>query len=381
MPETVAVIVAAGRGHRLGEALPKQYVSLAGEPILRRSVRALLSHPRVDGAQVVIHGDDRALYDAAVGDLGLPEPVLGGAERQDSVRNGLEALAALAPAQVLIHDAARPLVGAGAVSDCLDALAEHDGAIVAVPVRDTLKRGNALIEATVAREHLWRAQTPQAFRYAAILEAHRAAAGESLGDDAAVAERAGLAVALIEGREDNLKVTTADDLALAERLLAPAGEMRIGSGFDVHRFAAGDHVMLGGVRISHDRGLAGHSDADVVLHAVVDAVLGALAAGDIGEHFPPSDARWRGADSGVFVAHARDLVAQAGAAIANLDVTVICERPRLGPHKLAMRERLGALLDVPVARISVKATTTEGLGFTGRGEGIAAQAMVALRLA
>jgi 2-C-methyl-D-erythritol 4-phosphate cytidylyltransferase/2-C-methyl-D-erythritol 2,4-cyclodiphosphate synthase len=379
MPRTFALIVAAGRGHRLGGAVPKQFLPLAGEPMLRRTAGVFVDHPEVAGVVVVIHPDDRELYDAATGGLSLLEPIAGGTERQDSVRNGLEALAAHAPDRVLIHDAARPLVATEDISGCIAALNQNDGAILAVPVRDTLKRGNEHIAETVGREGLWRAQTPQAFRFPAILAAHRAAAGKALTDDAAVAEHAGLSVALVTGKEDNLKVTTAEDAALAERLLArTGGETRIGSGFDVHRFADGDHVMLCGVRVPHDRALAGHSDADVALHALVDAILGALGAGDIGEHFPPSDEQWRGADSSLFVSHACKLVNDAGACVANVDLTLICERPRLGPHKLAMRERLAALLDIPVERIGLKATTTEGLGFTGRGEGIAAQAVVSL---
>ncbi len=382
MPRTFALIVAAGRGHRLGGAVPKQYSPLCGEPMLRRTARVFVDHPEVDAVAVVIHPDDRELYDAATDGLTLLDPIAGGAERQDSVRNGLDALAEHALEHVLIHDAARPFVAQDEISACIAALRESDGAILAVPVRDTLKRGDKHIADTVTRDGLWRAQTPQAFRFAAILAAHRAAAGEALTDDAAVAEQAGLSVALVEGKEDNLKVTTAEDVALAERLLArTGGETRIGSGFDVHRFTEGDHVMLCGVRIPHDRALAGHSDADVALHALVDAILGALGAGDIGEHFPPSDERWRGADSSIFVAHACQLAADAGACIANIDLTVICEAPRLGPHKPAMRERLAVLLDLPVERIGLKATTTEGLGFTGRGEGIAAQAVVSLFVA
>jgi 2-C-methyl-D-erythritol 4-phosphate cytidylyltransferase/2-C-methyl-D-erythritol 2,4-cyclodiphosphate synthase len=277
------------------------------------------------------------------------------------------------------------LVGAETIRRSLAALATAPGAIVAVPVRDTLKRvggAHGVVQATVPREGLWRAQTPQAFRFDAILAAHRAAVGAALPDDAAVAERAGLEVVVVEGSEDNLKVTTAEDIARAERLLAGAatGETRVGSGFDAHRFAAsGDHLMLCGVRIAHERGLLGHSDADVGLHALVDALLGALGAGDIGTHFPSSERRWKGADSALFVDHARALAAAAGATVANLDLTVICERPRLGAHRTAMRSRIASLLAIPESRVSVKATTTDGLGFTGRGEGIAAHAVVSLR--
>jgi 2-C-methyl-D-erythritol 4-phosphate cytidylyltransferase/2-C-methyl-D-erythritol 2,4-cyclodiphosphate synthase len=382
MPRTFALIVAAGRGHRLGGAVPKQFLPLAGEPMLRRTTKVFVSHPGIDGVAVIIHPDDRALYDGATQGLDLLDPIAGGAKRQDSVLNGLEALKESEPDHVLIHDAARPFIIPRDISACIAALAERDGAILAVPVRDTLKRGKQCITDTVSCDGLWRAQTPQAFRYLAILAAHRAAAGEALTDDAAVAEKAGLSVALVSGKEDNLKVTTAEDVALAERMLALAsGETRVGSGFDVHRFTEGDHVMLCGVSIPHDRALAGHSDADVALHALVDAILGALGASDIGVHFPPSDARWHGAESRVFVEHACQLVRDAGTCFTNVDLTVICERPDLGPHKPAMSERLAELLDLPVGRIGLKATTTEGLGFTGRGEGIAAQAVVSLFVA
>ena len=386
MFETVALIVAAGRGQRLGGAVPKQYLTLAGEPLLRRSVRAFAGHPEVEAVRVVIHPADRAIYDQAVADLALLDPVAGGEARQDSVRNGLESFAAEPPHRVLIHDAARPLVGAATITRTLEALAEFTGAIAAVPVRDTLKRASGddrLIAETVTRAGLWRAQTPQAFRFADILDAHRAHAGLDLTDDAQVAERHGLRVVLVEDSEDNLKVTTAADLVRAERLLAGVrtDHVRIGTGFDVHRFAAdGDHVMLCGVKVPHARGLTGHSDADVGLHALVDAVLGALAAGDIGTHFPPGEERWKGADSAAFVEHGRRLAVAAGARIENVDITVICERPRIGPYRQAMRARVALLLGIDAGRVSIKATTTEGLGFAGRGEGIAAQAVASLRV-
>ncbi|HEX9646007.1 MAG TPA: bifunctional 2-C-methyl-D-erythritol 4-phosphate cytidylyltransferase/2-C-methyl-D-erythritol 2,4-cyclodiphosphate synthase, partial [Alphaproteobacteria bacterium] len=363
-----------------------QYLTLAGEPLLRRSVRAFAGHPAVEAVRVVIHPADRAIYDQAVADLAVLDPVAGGEARQDSVRNGLESFAAEPPHRVLIHDAARPLVGAATITRTLEALAEFAGAIAAVPVRDTLKRASGddrLIAETVTRAGLWRAQTPQAFRFADILDAHRAHAGLDLTDDAQVAERHGLRVVLVEDSEDNLKVTTAADLVRAERLLAGVrtDQVRIGTGFDVHRFAAdGDHVMLCGVKVPHARGLTGHSDADVGLHALVDAVLGALAAGDIGTHFPPGEERWKGADSAAFVEHGRRLAVAAGARIENVDITVICERPRIGPYRQAMRARVALLLGIDAGRVSIKATTTEGLGFAGRGEGIAAQAVASLRV-
>ncbi|NYZ12038.1 bifunctional 2-C-methyl-D-erythritol 4-phosphate cytidylyltransferase/2-C-methyl-D-erythritol 2,4-cyclodiphosphate synthase [Azospirillum sp. RWY-5-1] len=387
MQSCVALIVAAGTGQRFGAERPKQYLPLAGRPVLRRTVEAFLTHPRIDAVQVVIGPGFRDLYDEAVAGLGLPGPVMGGATRQDSVRNGLEALAAAgAPGLVLIHDAARPLVDAETISAVIDALATHEGALAAVPVADTLKRADgAVVGDTVDRTGLWRALTPQGFRFPAILAAHRAAAGLALTDDAAVAERAGMGVALVRSKEENFKVTTPDDLERAERLLAArrfAGldDVRTGTGFDVHRFAEGDHVWLCGVAVPHTQRLDGHSDADVALHALTDAILGALADGDIGSHFPPSDPQWKGADSALFLRHAVELVGQRGGRIAHVDVTVICERPKVGPHRPAMVARLAELLGIEPDRVSVKATTTERLGFTGRGEGIAAQAVATVRL-
>ncbi len=388
MTETVALVVAAGRGQRFGGPLPKQYAPLAGRPVLGHALARLAAHPRIDRIQAVIHPDDRALYDRAAAGLDLPKPATGGTSRQDSVRLGLESLAALAPGTVLIHDGARPFVGAAVIDRVLDALGTNAGAagaIAALPVTDTLKRGaDGRIAGTVARGGLWRAQTPQGFRFAEILAAHRAVhkagGGRELTDDAAVAERAGLPVALVEGAPENIKVTTQDDLARAERWLAGIQETRVGQGFDVHRFGPGDRVMLCGIAVPHDAGLMGHSDADVGLHALTDAILGALGAGDIGQHFPPAEARWRDAESGVFLRHAGDLVAEAGGRIRHLDVTLICERPKIGPHRAAMVARIAELLGIDPGRVSVKATTTEGLGFTGRGEGIAAQAVATLNL-
>lgn len=386
MPTCIALIVAGGSGRRFGAQRPKQYHDLLGQPVLRRTVEAFLHHPGIDGVQVVIDPACRALYDVAVAGLDLPDPVAGGASRQDSVRNGLECLAGQAPDRVLIHDAARPLVDAATISAVIAALDAHSGAIAAVPVADTLKRasegmGKGLVGATVDRSGLWRAQTPQGFRFADILAAHRAAAGLELTDDAAVAERAGLPVALVPSREENFKVTTQDDLTRAgQMLLLALGDVRTGSGFDVHRFTAGDHVTLCGVAVPHSQGLEGHSDADVGLHALTDAILGALGAGDIGSHFPPSDPQWRGADSAKFLRHAADLVAARNGAIAHVDVTIICERPKVGPHREAMVSRIAQILGITADRVSVKATTTERLGFTGRGEGIAAQAVATVRL-
>jgi 2-C-methyl-D-erythritol 4-phosphate cytidylyltransferase/2-C-methyl-D-erythritol 2,4-cyclodiphosphate synthase len=382
MSSCIALVVAAGRGTRFGAALPKQYLSLGGEMLLRRTLRAFASHPRISAVRTVIHPDDRPLYDQAVDGLDLLPPVSGGAQRQDSVRVGLESLVERPPELVAIHDAARPFVGADLIGRVIDGVGDIAGAIPALPVSDTVKRAwdGSIIE-TVDRSGLWRAQTPQVFRFDQILSAHRAAEGLELSDDAAVAERAGLTVRLVQGSEENFKVTTNADMTRAERALASAlGDVRTGQGFDVHPLGPGDHVWLCGIKVPHDRALIGHSDADVGLHALTDAILGAIGAGDIGMHFPPSDPEWRGAPSERFLRHAGDLVTARGGLIAHLDVTLICERPRVSPHREAMAARIADILGLARERISVKATTTEKLGFTGREEGIAAQAIATIRL-
>lgn len=390
--QVAVLIVAAGRGTRaaMGPAAPKQYRMLGGQPVLARSVTAYAAHPRVGAIQVVIHPDDRALYEASLAGLPGPlrPPVAGGATRQDSVRAGLHALLSAAPDAVLIHDAARPLVGADVIDRVIGALEHNDGAIAALPLADTLKRSglDGTIAATVPREGLWRAQTPQGFRFAKILAAHDAAHKAGRGDftdDAAIAEWAGLQVALVPGSERNLKLTDQEDFALAERLIesqSSPGEQRTGTGFDVHRFKDGDHVWLCGVRISHDRGLEGHSDADVGLHALTDAILGAIADGDIGQHFPPTDQRWAGAASHLFLRDAAARVTKRGGKIINVDVTLLCEAPKISPHRDTMRSTLADVLQIDINRVSVKATTTEGLGFTGRREGIAAMASATVLL-
>lgn len=388
-----ALIVAAGRGTRVaGGALPKQYQPLAGKSMLARSLASFLEAPAIAGVLCVIHPDDRDLYEAAVGHTRgkLLPPAHGADTRQGSVLAGLEALAARAPDAVLIHDAARPFTDADLIARVAAALDRRVGAIAALPVADTLKREAAgqVSAGTVPRQGLWRAQTPQGFHFPQILAAHRKAAHEGLADftdDAAIAEWAGLEVALVPGSERNRKITTGEDIAMAERELRldelhRLADIRVGSGFDVHRFVPGDHVMLCGVRVPHDLALEGHSDADAPLHALTDALLGAIGAGDIGQHFPPSEARWKGADSGLFVREAVRLVVARGGLIANADVTILCERPRIGPHREAMRARLAELLGIDLERTSVKATTTERLGFTGRGEGLAAMATAMVRL-
>jgi 2-C-methyl-D-erythritol 4-phosphate cytidylyltransferase/2-C-methyl-D-erythritol 2,4-cyclodiphosphate synthase len=389
--ETIAIIVAAGRGARAGEGGPKQYRELAGESVLARSARAFLDHPDIDAVRVIIHADDREAYGRAMAGLRdhgkLLAPAVGGAERQDSVRLGLESLADRAPGCVVIHDAARPFVDAQTIARVVAAARAEGGAVAALPVFDTLKQSDGApspaVAATVPRDRLWRAQTPQAFHYPAILAAHRQAAGLSLTDDAAVAERAGLRVRLVAGAPDNMKITQAEDFGMAELLLGRKrrmAEFRSGSGFDVHAFEAGDAVILCGVAIPHAKKLKGHSDADAGMHALTDAILGAIGEGDIGDHFPPSDPKWKGAPSRLFLEKARDLVAARGGAIAHCDVTLICEAPKIAPHRAAMRGALADILGIDAARVSVKATTTEGLGFTGRREGIAALATATVRL-
>lgn len=390
--KTAAVIVAAGRGSRAAAAsgVPKQYARIGGEAVLTHTLRALATHPRIDLVQVVIHPDDAAAYSDAWPDtarLVLP-PVPGGATRQDSSLRGLEALSVHDIGAVMIHDAARPFVDPGTISRVLHALERFQGAIPGLAVADTLKRvgRSGAIAGTVDRAQLWRAQTPQAFRFADIIAAHRkaAAAGRhDFTDDAALAEWAGLSVTVVQGSEENRKITTPEDLAMAERVLRRASvpDIRSGTGFDVHRFAEGDHVWLGGVRIAHSHRLEGHSDADVALHALTDALLGAIGDGDIGQHFPPSDVRWKGAASQLFLKDAARRVAARGGRIGNVDLTILCEAPRIGPHRDAMRAAIAEILGIAVERVGVKATTTEGLGFTGRREGIAAMATATVVLA
>ena len=390
---TAAVlIVAAGRGARAGRdgLAPKQFALLAGRTVLARAIAPFDACPAITSITVVIHPDDHELYAASnLGDFTkLTPPVTGGATRQDSVRFGLEALGAAAPDVVLIHDAARPFVSQDIIARVLAALADHDGALAAVPLADTLKRERdaALVDTTIPRGGLWKAQTPQGFRFSAIQAAHRTAANAgtpAFTDDASIAEWAGLSVALVHGAERNFKLTTSEDMAMAEALLGAgplSWEPRTGTGFDVHAFTAGDHVWLGGIRIPHDQGLEAHSDGDAPLHALTDAILGALGDGDIGQHFPPSDPAWKGARSRIFVEDAARRVAARGGRIANVDVTILCEAPRIGPHRDAIRAEIADMLGLDIGRVAVKATTTERLGFTGRKEGIAALATATLLL-
>ncbi len=384
--DVAAIVLAAGRGLRVGGDLPKQYRQIAGEPVIRASLAAFERHAEIARVQPVIQEEDAGLFQAATGGLKLLAPVQGGATRQASVRAGLEAMVASPPDLVLVHDAARPFVSAALISRAIAAAADSGAAIPAVAVTDTVKRvdaGGRVCE-TLDRAVLRTVQTPQAFRYAALLEAHRRAAGsgrDDFTDDAALAEWAGLPVTVFAGEAGNMKLTGAEDFARAEAAqLNALGDVRTGNGFDVHAFAEGDHVWLAGIRIPHTHGLLGHSDADAPLHALVDAILGALADGDIGQHFPPSDPQWRGAPSDVFLKFAAERVRARGGRIAHLDLTIVCEQPKVGPHRDAMRARIAEIAGIAAERVGVKATTSERLGFTGRSEGIVAMATATVRL-
>jgi 2-C-methyl-D-erythritol 4-phosphate cytidylyltransferase / 2-C-methyl-D-erythritol 2,4-cyclodiphosphate synthase len=366
-----AILVAAGTGTRFGAEAPKQFLMLAGKPVIRHAAEALAAH--VSLLQPV--GEAEPIGRALHGVAGVLPVIAGGATRQDSVRAGLEALEPFQPDIVLVHDAARPVIPEGTIPALLAALKELPGAIPAAPVADTLKRViRGVITETVPRAELFRAQTPQAFRYATLLAAHRSGLVGAT-DDASLLEAAGQSVEVVPGSDDNIKLTYPDDLVRLERIMAVPLVSRVGTGFDVHAMEAGRPLFLCGVQVPHDKGLAGHSDADVGIHALCDAIYGALAEGDIGRHFPPSEANWKDADSARFLSHAAERIAARGGRLANADVTLICERPKITPHAPAMIERLASLLGVETGRISVKATTTERLGFTGRGEGIAAQAV------
>jgi 2-C-methyl-D-erythritol 4-phosphate cytidylyltransferase / 2-C-methyl-D-erythritol 2,4-cyclodiphosphate synthase len=385
-----AVVVAAGRGLRAGGggggAVPKQYREFFGAPLVRASLATFSRHREISAVQPVIHPDDASLYRSASNGLSLLPPVHGAATRQGSVRAGLEALQPHQPEFVLVHDAARPFASDALVTRAIGAARANAAAVPVMPVADTVKTvdaAGAVIE-TLDRAQLRLVQTPQAFAYAALLDAHRrakAAGRDDFTDDAALTEWAGLKVGTFAGEVENVKLTTEEDFARAEVAeLARLGDVRTGFGFDVHPFGDGDHVTLGGVRIAHARGLSGHSDADVVLHALVDAILGALAEGDIGVHFPPTDPQWRAASSDRFLAFAVERVRARRGRISHLDVTVVCEAPRIGPHRDAMRKRIAEIAGVPVTRVGLKATTSEKMGFTGRGEGLAAFATATVRL-
>jgi 2-C-methyl-D-erythritol 4-phosphate cytidylyltransferase/2-C-methyl-D-erythritol 2,4-cyclodiphosphate synthase len=383
---TAAIIVAAGRGLRAGSGGPKQYRSVGGRTVISRAMEPFCRHPQIFAVQPVLNPDDAAMFNDAVCDMRYQPPADGGATRQASVRAGLEALVSQSPDIVLIHDAARPFVTAAVISRAIDAAGLTGAAVPAIAVTDTIKLiGDAgHVEATPERARLRIAQTPQSFGFEVILDAHRRAAREGrddFTDDAALAEWAGLTVATFEGDPANMKLTTPEDFVREEaRLGAALGDVRTGSGYDVHAFGDGDHLMICGVRVPHTKGFLAHSDGDVGLHALVDAILGALADGDIGSHFPPSDPQWKGAASHRFLKYAVDRVTARGGRVAHLDVTLICERPKIGQYRDAMRARIAEITGLNLSRVAVKATTSERLGFTGREEGIAAMASATIRL-
>jgi 2-C-methyl-D-erythritol 4-phosphate cytidylyltransferase/2-C-methyl-D-erythritol 2,4-cyclodiphosphate synthase len=385
-PRTAAILVAAGRGLRAGSGGPKQYRVIGGQTVIFRAMEPFCCHPQVFAVQPVLNPDDTAVFNEAVSALRYQPPAHGGATRQASVHAGLEALASVKPDVVLIHDAARPFVSAALISRAIEAALRTGAAIPAMPIADTVKQVSESgdVEATPERARLRIAQTPQAFRYDVILDAHRRAAREGRSDftdDAAIAEWAGLTVATFEGDAANMKLTTSEDFVREEaRLASLLGDIRTGTGYDVHAFGDGDHLMICGVRVPHTRGFLAHSDGDVGLHALVDAILGALADGDIGSHFPPSDPQWKGAASNRFLKYAVDRVTARDGRIANLEVTLICERPKIGPLRDIMRARIAEITGLNISRVAVKATTSERLGFTGREEGIAATACVTVRL-
>lgn len=380
-PKVTVLIMAAGAGLRVGGSTPKQYQMLGGSnPALPRAIVAFADHPRITTVCCVIGHGDTAAFEHAVGNLPVAQPILGGATRQDSVRNGLEALAGPdQPEFVLIHDAARPIVPPTIIEAVLDALANHDAAAPALAVADTLARSvDNQIGDPVPRDNLKQIQTPQGFRFTAILEAHRALTDHAVTDDISLIRHAGGSAAMVHGSPLLHKITTEADKMMIERLLL--GSPRVGNGYDVHAFGPGDHVTLCGVDIPHDAGLVGHSDADVAMHAATDAILGAIAAGDIGTHFPPSDPQWRGAASEIFLAEAVRLVQAKGGGIAHIDITIVCETPKVGPHRQAMQAKMAGIMGLDCDRVSIKATTSERLGFTGRKEGIAALATATVML-
>jgi 2-C-methyl-D-erythritol 4-phosphate cytidylyltransferase/2-C-methyl-D-erythritol 2,4-cyclodiphosphate synthase len=386
LPRSAAILVAAGRGLRAGSGGPKQYRVIGGQTVIFRAMEPFCSHPQVFAVQPVLNSYDTVVFNEAVSALRYQPPAHGGTTRQASVHAGLEALASVKPDVVLIHDAARPFVSAALISRAIEAALRTGAAIPAIPIADTVKQvgESGDVEATPERARLRIAQTPQAFRYDVILDAHRRAAREGRSDftdDAAIAEWAGLTVATFEGDPANMKLTTSEDFVREEaRLASLLGDIRTGTGYDVHAFGDGDHLMICGVRVPHTRGFLAHSDGDVGLHALVDAILGALADGDIGSHFPPSDPQWKGAASDRFLKYAVDRVTARGGRIANLEVTLICERPKIGPLRDTMRARIAEITGLNISRVAVKATTSERLGFTGREEGIAATACATIRL-
>ena len=374
--ETVALIVSAGRGRRISGKTPKQYLPLGGETILSKTARAFINHKKIDAVRIVIHPDDQDLYDTATGGLNLLSPVYGGPERQDSVRNGLESLEELSPLNVLIHDSVRPFVSHSLIDRILNMLLDGKGCIPGVPIMDAIKLiDDGKIVKSLERSNIWRVQTPQGFPFDQILAAHRSLIGNNLADDAAVAEAYGLSVVVVQGLLDNEKITNKEDLEKAmQKHSLKFPDIRVGNGYDVHRFSKGDFVTICGIKIPFSFGLEGHSDADVGLHALTDAILGALGKGDIGEYFPSTDEQWRNASSHIFLRHAGEVLSSMNASVQNLDITIICEVPKISPYRDEMKNNICEILSISPSRVNVKGKTNETLGFIGRKEGIAAQA-------
>ena len=387
--EICAIVVAAGRGNRFGHTTPKQYEEIDGQYIIRKAISPFVHHPDIGHVQVVIHPDDQAIYEHATRDMPLPPPVYGAKERQGSVYAGLKALEPYNPKYVLIHDAARPFISTSLIQKIIDSLDSASGAVPALPMTDTLKEGqNGFIEKTLNRNHVWAAQTPQGFHFQNLLAAHTMYAGQDAFDDAHIMERAGYGpIALINGDIENRKVTYSSDISLAETSQERStsqethlSETRTGIGFDVHAFCEGDSITLCGIKIPYTKSLNGHSDADVALHALCDALYGSIGASDIGEHFPPSDSHWKNAPSQIFVDHAQGMIRKKKGRITNVDITIICEDPKIGPYRSEMREAVASQLGLDVTRVNIKATTTEKRGALGRKEGIAAQAIATITL-
>ncbi|MCP4936845.1 MAG: bifunctional 2-C-methyl-D-erythritol 4-phosphate cytidylyltransferase/2-C-methyl-D-erythritol 2,4-cyclodiphosphate synthase [bacterium] len=388
MPKTIVLIVAAGKGSRAGKSIPKQYVDLAGRMVLSRTIDAFIGHQLIAGIATVIRPRDIDLYRQATDEFGdkLLPSISGGKTRQESVHNGLKALQKYAPERVLIHDAARPFVEELLIGQVMQGLYSHDAVLPIIPVTDTIKQvADHLVSATVKRADLFAAQTPQGFNFPLILKLHEQAQNDgnsAFTDDVSIAEGAGIDVLCVDGGLDNHKLTTSRDMKIAALVLSDQQtfETRMGSGFDVHRFDPGDSVILCGIKIPFGKRLKGHSDADVAMHALTDAIYGTIGAGDIGSHFPPNEAKWQGVASSVFLKHAVGLVRERGGKMVNVDVTIICEQPKISPHREAMRAELSTIMEIDISRIAIKATTTEELGFTGRNEGIAAQAVATIAL-
>ncbi|MEK9693626.1 MAG: bifunctional 2-C-methyl-D-erythritol 4-phosphate cytidylyltransferase/2-C-methyl-D-erythritol 2,4-cyclodiphosphate synthase [Rhodospirillaceae bacterium] len=383
MTQCFALVLAAGHGSRFGSDIPKQYTLLGGKPILRHALEALIFHPKIDQVRVVIRPEDEKLYKALSRDLPLMSPVMGGATRQDSTKNGLKSFEKAPPQKILIHDGARPFPSERLIKEIVEKLDSFDAVIPGLQVHDALKRISEtnLLEETIDRRNIVRAQTPQGFRYRAISRAHDFVEEKLFYDDSEIAKKAGLRVSVVKGDPKNLKITTAEDLIhgsciLGEEIMS----FRTGIGFDVHKFGPGDHIVLGGVKIDHNQALIGHSDADVLLHAITDAILGSIAAGDIGTHFPDTDPQWQNVESSIFLKRAGECLSELGGKIINIDATIICERPKINPHRNAIAANISSVLGLNPACVSIKATTTEQLGFTGRSEGIASQAVVSVSL-